>query len=119
MDGQVRGGRSWLKSPGFNWLSVMGRLRNGQSLAQAKSEVKTFFARIAADDAARTDKSTLKTAALAQRMELEPAGNGVDELRRRFLEPLGLLMGVVALVLFVSCANIADLVLAQAAARQP
>ena len=118
MDGEVRGGRSWLKSPNFNWLSVMGRLRNGQSLAQARSEVKTIFARMAADDAARTDKATLKTAALAQRMELEPAGNGFDELRRRFSEPLGILMGVVALVLLIACANIANLLLAKAAARQ-
>jgi predicted permease len=117
MDGEVRGGRSWLKSPNFNWLSVMGRLRNGQSLAQARSEVKTIFARMAADDAARTDKATLKSAAMAQRMELEPAGNGFDELRRRFSEPLGILMGVVALVLLIACANIANLLLAKAAAR--
>jgi predicted permease len=117
MDAVARG-ESWLGKPDFNWLSVMGRLRNGQSLAQAKAEVKAIFARIAATDASRADTEQSRKVALAQRMELEPAGNGFDELRHQFSEPLAILMGVVALVLLIACANLANLLLAKSAARR-
>ncbi len=118
MDGVARGGQSWLVKPDFNWLSVMGRLGTGRSLAQARAEVKAMFSRIAAAQAARNDKALHKQAALGQRMELEPAGNGFDQLRHRFSEPLAILMGVVALVLLIACANLANLLLAKSAARQ-
>lgn len=118
MEGLARGGEWWLKNAHFNWLSVMGRIRDGHSLAQARAEVKAFYSRVIADEAARAEKEVLKQAALGQRLELEPAGNGFDELRRRFSEPLAILMGVVALVLLIACANIANLLLAKSAARQ-
>ena len=49
---------------------------------------------------------------------LVPAANGFSELRGQYQRPLLIVMGVVALVLLIACANLASLQLARASARR-
>jgi predicted permease len=118
MDAQVRGGKSWLDEPNYIWLSVMGRLKPGRSMKQAEAEAKRVFANITAADAALAADDANRRARLGEYVELQSGGNGFDNLRRRFAEPLTILMGTVALVLVLACANLANLLLAKSAARR-
>ena len=49
---------------------------------------------------------------------LDPFGRGFSALREQFIAPLVVLMGMVAMVLLIACANVASLQLVRGAARR-
>jgi predicted permease len=98
------------------WVRIVGRVQPGASLAEAAARLDALAGNPETDWRPR-DKFTGRPADV--HLEMRSAATGLSDLRRRFSQPLWLLLAVSGVVLLVACANVANLLLARAAARQP
>jgi predicted permease len=104
------------------WVNVFGRLRPGVTMAQAKAVLQPYFHGILAQEVLESGFSGTSAYTREQflkgQMDLLPAAQGRAPLRQQLSQPLWLLLGIVAGVLLIACANVASLLIARAAARQ-
>lgn len=112
-----RPGWNTLDNKLFQSLYLFGRLKPGVTQAQANAETNVLFRQIVRSYMGpQPTPQHLDDLAHAS-VDLTPGGRGVSQLRRAFSVPLKILMAIVALVLLIACANIANMLFARGVAR--
>src|SRR5207237_4543080 len=82
------------------WMSVVARVKPNATVAQARADLDALFDGYMTEVGIPREKRGYFSG-----IELVPAVRGANELRRSYSEPLLIVMGIVAVVLLIGCAN--------------
>lgn len=113
----LEGSNSSLKDPDSLWLYPLGRVRPGVNTGVLQAKLSMILRQWLA---ARSTYSDHGGAAMIPRQHvvLAPAGGGIQKLQQQTGTGLRLMMILSTIVLFIACANIANLLLARYTARR-
>ncbi len=116
----ISGGGSLVQTPVAAWLRMMGRLRPGATTAGMSARltgVLRHWMQYEAGYPSNWMPDIIRTLP-KQVLNVVPAGAGVGVMKEEYGRSLQILLAVCGLVLLIACANVANLLLARAAARR-
>lgn len=109
---------SWLRSGDVYWLNFIGRMKPGLTLDRAQSAMNLRLHQFYLDQAGGRLSPEVRHRIEDTRIQLKPGGGGISGLRYLYSTPLHILMAMVAIVLLITCANIATILFARGLARR-
>ncbi|PYV30697.1 MAG: multidrug ABC transporter substrate-binding protein, partial [Acidobacteria bacterium] len=105
----------------YAWFYLFGRLKPGIAIDQAQAAMKVLYRQLQEEELKGEFFQKFPESRerfLRQNFTLIPAARGQSSLRFAFERPLIVLQWLAGAVLLIACTNVANLLLARAAARQ-
>ena len=107
----------YVHDPQARWLYMVGRIKPGVEMGSLEQKISALLRQVFAQ---RLDYSSEHGRALLAKVHvvLTAGGAGIKEMQEQYSSQLHLLMWVAGLVLLITCANIANLLLVRGMARR-
>jgi putative ABC transport system permease protein len=114
----IQGRTFSLENRSVLWVFATGRLKHDVNVLQARSQLRSFWPGVLEATASTEIPGPRLQRFLSMGLEVTPVATGIaKDLRAQFTRPLYVLWSIVGLILLVACMNLANLMLARAAAR--
>jgi predicted permease len=110
-----------LENPRHRWLKIMARLSPGVSISQAQASLEILHHQFLEQDVLRllpTASEFSRKQMLAKRIALLRGDQGFSEMQKGLSKAFFLLFGITIVLLVITCANLANMLLARNAARE-
>ncbi len=117
MDPVIQPRMNLLDDRAWSWLMMMGRLKPGVTLEQARQEISAIEANAIREHLSGGELTQFEQGLSANPIQVVSGARGFSQRRAEYGKALWVLMAAVGLVILVVCANVSSLLLARAVAR--